>query len=178
VLDYVTRKDGSGDSKADFFTNPTSYKSTFNKYTEVADVFIAGHFYGKGAPYFFSRAEAKAANFKLKVVADISCDIDGPVACTIRPSTIDEPIYGYDPTTESEVNFTNPKAIAVMAVDNLPCELPRDASEGFGSTFTKIIIPAFFNGDQDGILARAKMTENGALTPAFSYLKKYVDGLE
>ncbi len=178
VLDYVTRKDGSGDSKADFFTNPTSYKSTFNKYTEVADVFIAGHFYGKGAPYFFSRAEAKAANFKLKVVADISCDIDGPVACTIRPSTIDEPIYGYDPTTESEVNFTNPKAIAVMAVDNLPCELPRDASEGFGSTFTRIIIPAFFNGDQDGILARAKMTENGALTPAFSYLKKYVDGLE
>ena len=112
------------------------------------------------------------------MVADISCDIDGPVACTIRPSTIDEPIYGYDPTTESEVNFTNPKAIAVMAVDNLPCELPRDASEGFGSTFTKIIIPAFFNGDQDGILARAKMTENGALTPAFSYLKKYVDGLE
>ena len=178
VLDYVTRKDGSGDSKADFFTNPKSYISTFNKYTEEADVFIAGHFYGKGAPYFFSRAEAKAANFKLKVVADISCDIDGPVACTIRPSTIDEPIYGYDPTTESEVNFTNPKAIAVMAVDNLPCELPRDASEGFGSTFTKIIIPAFFNGDQDGILARAKMTENGALTPAFSYLKKYVDGLE
>ena len=68
--------------------------------------------------------------------------------------------------------------MAVMAVDNLPCELPRDASEGFGDTFVKSIIPAFFNGDKDGILNRAKMTENGKLTAAFSYLQSYVEGLE
>jgi hypothetical protein len=178
VLDYVDRKEGGQASKADFFANASSYKSTFSRFTEVADVFIAGHFYGKDAPYFFSRAEAKAPNFKLKVVADISCDIDGPVACTIRPSTIENPIYGYDPQSESETDFKNPAAIAVMAVDNLPCELPRDASEGFGATFAETILPAFFNGDVDGVLGRAKMTENGQLTPAFLYLKSYVEGLE
>ena len=178
VFDYVTRKDGSKATKADFFANPTAYTSTFSRYTTVADVFVAGHFYGKGSPYFFTREEAKAENFNLKVVADISCDIDGPVACTIRPSTIENPIYGYDPHSESEVDFKNPEAIAVMAVDNLPCELPRDSSEGFGKTFIDKIIPAFFNDDKDGILARSKMTENGQLTPAFSYLKDYVDGLE
>ena len=61
-----------------------------------------------------------------------------------------------------------------MAVDNLPCELPKDASEGFGEMFTQHVIPAFFNNDPDGILARAKMTENGVLTERFNYLHDYV----
>ncbi len=178
VLDYVTRSDGTKATKSDFFKNHQAYKSSFVRFTEVADVFIAGHFHGKGAPYFFSRAEAKSAAFRLAVVADISCDIDGPVACTIRPSSIADPIYGYDPHGECETDYKNPGAVAVMAVDNLPCELPRDASEGFGDTFVKSIIPAFFNGDKDGILGRAKMTENGKLTAAFSYLQSYVEGLE
>jgi len=178
VLDYVARKDGTASSKSDFFINPTTYKSTFSRFTKVADVFIAGHFFGKGSPYFFTREEAKAHDFNVKVVADISCDIDGPVACTIRPSTIKTPIYGYNPHSESEADFKNSDAIAVMAVDNLPCELPRDASEGFGKTFIKKIIPAFFNDDKDGVLSRAKMTQNGMLTSAFSYLQGYVDGLE
>ena len=78
VLDYVVRKDGSKATKADFFANPTAYTSTFLRYTNVADVFVAGHFYGKGSPYFFTREDTKAKNFNLKVVADISCDIDGP----------------------------------------------------------------------------------------------------
>lgn len=178
VMDYVSRMDKGEGSKLDFFANPSDYKSTFSKFITVADVFIAGHFYGKGSPYFFTREEAKAENFNLKVVADISCDIDGPVACTIRPSTIENPIYGYHPLSESEIDFDDPNAIAVMAVDNLPCELPRDASEGFGAIFVEQIIPAFFNADKDGVLARAKMTENGQLTSAFSYLQSYVDGLE
>lgn len=178
VLDYVTRKDGEKASKSDFFTHPTDYMSTFSRYTKVADVFFAGHFYGKRSPYFFTREEAKANDFNIKVVADISCDIDGPVACTIRPSTIKDPIYGYNPYSESEVDFKNPNAIAVMAVDNLPCELPRDASEGFGKTFVEKIIPAFFNGDKDGVLSRAKITENGRLTPSYSYLQNYVNGQE
>ena len=178
VLDYVKKIDGSESTKLDFFKNPSFYKSTFSKFTEVADVFIAGHFYGKGSPYFFNRKDAKSPNFKIKVVADISCDIDGPVACTIRPSTIESPIYGYNPQTESEDDFTSPASIAVMAVDNLPCELPRDASNGFGEIFVNKIIPAFFNEDADGILMRSKMTDNGELTPNFSYLQKFVDGIE
>ena len=115
---------------------------------------------------------------EIKVVADISCDIDGPVASTIRPSTIAEPNYGYNPITEKEVYFKDENAIAVMAVDNLPCELPKDASDGFGEVFLERVIPAFFNNDADGVLARAKMTENGKLTPRFAYLQDFVDGKE
>ena len=72
----------------------------------------------------------------------------------------------------------NANAIAVMAVDNLPCELPKDASEGFGYTFVKDIIPAFFNNDANGILERSRMTKNGQLTSAFSYLQAYLEGIE
>ena len=178
VLDYCERQDGTTLGKKDFFNYPEAYQSTFDRFTSVADFFIAGHFYGKGAPAFFTREQAKSPRFNLKVVADISCDIDGPVACTIRPSTIDKPIYGYDAETETEVNFSNASAIAVMAVDNLPCELPKDASEGFGHTFVEKIIPAFFNQDAFGVLKRSKMTENGQLTNAFSYLQAYIEGKE
>ena len=176
VLDYNKRKDGIVKDENDFFKNPQEYESDFMRFAKVADMYITGHFYGVGAPYIFTKEDAKAPDFKIKVVADISCDVDGPVASTIRSSTIEDPIYGYDPTIGKEVNFMDVNAIAVMAVDNLPCELPKDASEGFGENFAKYVIPAFFNNDQDGVLQRAKMTENGRLTERFSYLQDFVDG--
>ncbi|WP_421809939.1 NAD(P)-dependent oxidoreductase [Flagellimonas sp.] len=176
--EYNKRKDGVRGNKVDFFQNPQEYQSNFFRFAKVTDFYIAGHFYGDGAPYLYTREDARHPDFKIKVVADISCDIDGPVASTIRPSTIADPIYGYDPISETEIDFMDAKAIAVMAVDNLPCELPRDASNGFGEAFSKYVIPAFFNGDEDGILERARMTQNGKLTPRFAYLQKYVDGVE
>lgn len=176
VLDYNSRKDGKIKEMSDFFSNASEYESTFMKFAEVADMYIAGHFYGDGAPYLFTRDDAKSAVFNIKVVADISCDIDGPVAATIRSSIVAQPNYGYDPISEQEVDFRAKGAIAVMAVDNLPCELPKDASDGFGESFAKYVIPAFFNNDEDGVLERGKMTENGNLTGRFSYLQDFVDG--
>lgn len=176
--EYNKRKDGVRGNKADFFKNPQEYKSNFFRFAKVTDFYIAGHFYGDGAPYLYTREDAKQSEFKIKVVADISCDIDGPVASTIRPSTIADPVYGYEPSSESETDFKNTNAIAVMAVDNLPCELPRDASNGFGEAFSKYVIPAFFNGDEDGILERARMTQNGKLTSRYSYLQGYIEGVE
>ena len=176
VLDYNKRKDGSVIDENDFFNNPAEYESDFMRFAKVADLYIACHFFGTGSPYLFTRDDAKLKDFKIKVVADISCDIDGPVASTIRSSTIADPIYGYNPITEQEVDFRNDDAIAVMAVDNLPCELPKDASEGFGDSFAKHVIPAFFNNDEDGVLFRARMTQNGKLTERFNYLQDFVDG--
>ena len=113
------------------------------------------------------------------MVADISCDIDGPVASTIRSSTIADPFYGYNPLTESETTFDDKDAITVMAVDNLPCELPKDASEGFGEAFLEHVIPAFFDEDHNRILERAQITtKEGGLTERFSYLKDYIEGKE
>tara|TARA_R110002074_G_scaffold68258_1_gene160165 strand:- start:83522 stop:84730 length:1209 start_codon:yes stop_codon:yes gene_type:complete len=175
VTEYNRRIDGGEFEKDVFYVNPEGYESDFMKYAKVSDMFITGHFYGNNAPYLFTREDAKSPEFNINLVADISCDVDGPVASTLRASTIAEPFYGYDPKTESEVPFGTPNSIGVMAVDNLPCELPKDASKGFGDMFLENVIPAFFNGDKDGILKRARITTNeGQLTERFAYLKEYV----
>ena len=176
VMEYSKRSDGKVGDKYKFYKDPSGYESNFMPYAKETDYFIAGHFYGNNAPYLFTREDAKHPDFRINIVADISCDIDGPVASTIRPSTIEDPFYGYDPKTEKEVAFNAKNAITVMAVDNLPCELPKDASEGFGETFLEHVIPAFFNNDEREILKRAKITEHGQLTKRFSYLQDYVDG--
>ena len=124
----------------------------------------------------FTREDARAADFNIKVVADISCDIDGPIACTLRPSTIADPIYGYDPQTEQEVGANTKECITVMAVDNLPCELPKDASEDFGNELIQNILPNLVGEDVDDILERATIARNGTLTKQYSYLQNYVDG--
>lgn len=176
VLDYNKRKDGKVLGKNDFYTYPAEYTSDFERFTKVSDIFIAGHFYGNDAPHILTQEMLQANDCKIKVVADISCDVNGPIACTIKASTIAEPLFGYLPSEHKEVDVFHPAAIVVMSVDNLPCELPKDASEGFGEMFMKNVIPAFFNGDKDGILQRAKMTENGKLTERFQYLQDFVDG--
>ena len=176
VLDYNKRIDGQVLDNKDFYKNPQDYTSNFERFTKVSDIYMAGHFHGNGAPDILTQEMLKAPDCKIKVVADISCDVDGPIACTIKASTIADPFFGYLPSENKEVPFTHPGAIVVMSVDNLPCELPKDASEGFGEMFMEHVIPAFFNKDKDGILQRAKMTENGKLTERFAYLQDYVDG--
>lgn len=176
VMEYNKRTDEKVGFKQEFYKDPSGYESNFMPYAKQTDYFIAGHFYGNNAPYLFTREDAKHPDFRINLVADISCDVDGPVASTLRASTIADPFYGYDPKTETEVAFNAKGAITVMAVDNLPCELPKDASEGFGDMFLEHVIPAFFNKDERGILKRAKITENGKLTEKFSYLQDYVDG--
>lgn len=179
VMEYSKRIDGKVGDKFEFYKDPSGYESNFMPYAAQTDYFIAGHFYGNGAPYLFTRKDAKKAEFKINLIADISCDIDGPVASTIRSSTIENPYYGYDPHTEKEVAMDAKGAITMMAVDNLPCELPKDASEGFGEMFLEYVIPSFFNADAKGILKRAQITTNqGTLTKRFAYLQDYVDGKE
>jgi len=176
TMDYNERIDGTLYDKYDFYNNPEKYKSSFMNYTKHADIFIAGHFYGVDSPYLFTREDAKSEYFNLQVVADISCDINGPVASTIRPSTIENPIYGYNPETESEDDFKKGGVIAVMAVDNLPCELPKDASEYFGNEFVNEILPFLIGEDPDKVLERSTICKGGNLTSDFRYLKAYLNG--
>ncbi len=176
VMDYNKKIDGGAFNKTEFFKDPIGYESNFMRFAKVSNMLIAGHFYGENAPYLFTRDDAKQPEFHISVIGDISCDIDGPVASTLRASTIADPIYGYQAASEKEVPFKTKNSITVMAVDNLPCELPKDASEGFGSMFFNQVMPAFFNNDKDGILERAKITTSkGTLTKRFSYLKDYIE---
>ncbi len=175
VTDYNKRKDGKEVTKQDFYVNPDKYESDFGKYAKAADIFIAGHFYANGSPAILTNDMLTDKDNKIKVVADISCDVGGPVASTVRSSTIANPFYGYLPSENKEVDLFHPSAIAVMAVDNLPCELPKDASEGFGQMFLEHVIPSLFNNDANGILQRALITHNGALTERFKYLEDFIN---
>ena len=176
-MDYNKKMEGGAFNKTEFFEDPSDYESNFMRFAQASDVLIAGHFYGENAPFLFTKEDAKHPAFKINMVGDISCDIDGPIASTLRASTIADPFYGYNSKTEKEVAFDEANAITVMAVDNLPCELPKDASDGFGRMFFNQVIPAFFNNDKDGILERAKITTSkGTLTERFSYLQDYIKG--
>ena len=178
VLEYNKRKDGKVLGNRDFYNNPADYESDFMRFATVTDYYIAGHFFGDGSPFLFTKGDAKKDDFNICLVADISCDINGPIASTLRASTIADPVYGYDSQTATEVDFKNPGAITVMAVDNLPCELPKDASEGFGDLFLEHVIPAFYNDDKEEVLARAKMTSGGKLTKRYAYLQAYLEEKE
>ena len=173
VLDY-NYSNSIDNSISNFYNFPEKFESTFYKFSSVADIYFAGHYHNPKAPKLITINDMKKSSFNIDVVADISCDIDGPIACTIRPSTIDDPIYGFHKSNSIECDFLDPDAIAVMAVDNLPCELPRDSSEMFGEMFLKYVIPSFFNDDINDILKNSQITLNGKLTPRFKYLSDYV----
>ena len=176
VEDYVSREDNKSFDKSAFFYDPAGHVSTFMEYAKVADLYVACHYWDNRAPYIFSREDVKNPNWNIKIVADVSCDIDGPVASTLRPSTIENPFYGYNPTLEKEVDFNNENAVGVMAVDNLPCELPKDASEEFGKMFINHVLDPLIGNDPEDIIFRASETVNGKLTPHFKYLKDYLEG--
>lgn len=179
VTDYYERVDGRAFSSKDFYKDPSGYRSSFMYYARNTDIYIPCHFWGNKSPFIFTREDAKSPEFKIRLVSDISCDIDGPVASTLRPSTIADPFYAYDPQQEKEVELGTLGSMGVSAVDNLPCELPRDASEDFGNELIKNVIPHFFSGDKEGVLDRASETTlDGRLTPKFEYLQDYVNGVD
>lgn len=175
--DYYAPKNGGEFVKSEFYANPSGYKSVFSRYANTADMYVACHFWSNKSPVILSAEDLQNPKRKLTVIADISCDVKGPIASTIRPSKIGDSIYGYDPDTEKETDFRDPDAIAVMAVDNLPCELPRDASQDFGTELIRQVFPALFGDDPDKIIERASETDlHGRLMPLFEYLSDYVAG--
>jgi saccharopine dehydrogenase (NAD+, L-lysine-forming) len=176
VDDYNARRDGKPFTRKEFYSDPVDFISTFPRFLAIADLYVACHYWDAHSPFLFSREDLKKEGINTSVVADISCDIDGPVASTLRPSTIEAPLYGYDPLTESEVDFLSPNAIGVMAVDNLPCELPIDASEDFGNELLHKIMPHLLTGDTENIIQHATIARDGKLTERYGYLSDYLAG--
>ncbi|MBO3699420.1 NAD(P)-dependent oxidoreductase [Roseivirga sp. E12] len=175
--DYNQRIGGGDFNRDEFYSDPSQYESSFLNYARKADVLIAGAFWDPKAPVLFTKHDALQPDFKLRVVADITCDIEGSIPSTKQPSTIDDPIYDFNPSNDRvESAFADEGNITVMAVDNLPCELPRNASEDFGKEFLKHILPNLIGEDTDDIIKRASITEDGQLTERYSYLQDYVNG--
>ncbi len=172
--DYHEAKDGSSWNKNEFYLHPEKYNSTFLPYTKVCDLLITGHFWSPGCPVLFTKKDIKSSDFRISVIADISCDIDGSVPSTIRASSISNPFFGYNPVTEKEDIAFGKDTITVMAVDNLPCELPRDASEDFGKELYERVMPSLLKSD-NGLIERATIVEKGQLKERFSYLSEWVE---
>lgn len=177
--DYHERKEGGHFNREEFHRSPDRYHSTFLKYTHVAQLLLAGAYWNPKAPLLFTRNDMLHPDFKIKIIADITCDINGSVPSTKRASTIPDPLYDYDPATDSVLPaLSDERYITTMAVDNLPCELPRSASEEFGRDLIDRILKPLLVGDVDGIIQRGTVVENGALTTEFNYLQDYVEGTD
>jgi alanine dehydrogenase len=174
---YTRRHDGKPFDFKDFVKNPTEYQSSFGPYTKVTDILIACHFWDPASPKFFTADDTKSPDFKISVIADISCDINGPIPTTLRATTIADPFYGYNPHTgQEEIAFSRPTNISVMSIDNLPGELPRDASSDFGKQLMSTVLHDLFTGTETDMLTRATITANGELPQKFSYLDEYLKG--
>ena len=172
---YVRNKHGQEFSFTHFVSHPDEYESTFLPFTKVTDVLIAGHYWNPRSPVFFTREDMKKPDFRISVIADISCDINGPIPSTIRPTTISDPFYDYDTRTGTEeIPFSLPSGITVMSVDNLPGELPRDASGDFGKQLINNVLHDLFSENESPMITRATILKNGRLTPAFEYLFDYL----
>lgn len=176
---YVKRKDGLVfDDLTDFYKNPQAYDSDFSHFLPTTDVMINGIYWDNNAPPFFTKEEMRSGNFKISTIADITCDI-APVSSipsTIKASTINDPVFGYDPLNENETEPFKEGAVNMMTIDNLPNELPRDASDAFGDMFLEHVMPELFKSKSD-ILYRASITTNrGKLNRPFTYLNDFVNG--
>lgn len=174
---YTRHMDGHEFDFNHFIEHPSEYLNAFPPYAEKADIYIACHFWDPESPVLLSQEHLQDSTMSLKVIADISCDIKGPIASTIRASTIAEPVYGYDPARGKEaVDAYGKNVITVMAVDNLPGELPRDASTDFGAALLENVIPSLVGEDREGIVERATICRNGRLTENFKYLTSFLEG--
>ncbi|MGR6088737.1 MAG: NAD(P)-dependent oxidoreductase [Arcticibacter sp.] len=171
--DYHESIDGKPFSKYDFYNHPEQFRSTFLKYAGVCDVLIHCAYWDMRAPVLFTLKEMSDPMFHISVIADVTCDINGSIPSTTRATTIDDKFYGYNPITGKEEEPFKQGTITVMSIDNLPCELPRDASEGFGKNLMERVLPSLLGNDESGLISRATICSNGKLGERFEYLKDY-----
>ncbi len=167
------RKNGKSFVRDDFHKHPENYDSAFLPFTKVTDLFINAIFWDPRTPPFFTIKDMRSRDFKIKVIADITCDVNGSVPATVRDTSIDDPIFGYNPVTEKEDIPHQPQVIDVMAVSNLPNELPREASTEFGNKLIEYVMEELLKQKSD-IIDRATITKDGKLTDRYSYLSDYI----
>lgn len=171
--DLYRRVDGSPFDRAAFHRDPGGHRADLLPYLRHATVYLACHFWDPRGPKILTHDDLRTPGLALQLIADVSCDVDGPIDSTLRASTIDEPYYGYSPATRGEVAFGSAGSIGVMAVDNLPCALPRDASEAFAQDLLDRVLPALLGEGDDAMIERATIVEDGRLTARFSHLEDY-----
>ena len=172
---YTRHKDSHSFDFGHFIMNPHEYESTFFPYARVTDILITGHYWDPRSPVFFTKDEMKREDFKISVIADISCDVNGAIPSTLRATTISDPFYAYNPFLEvEEPAFSKQTNVTVMSIDNLPGELPRDASLDFGKQLMSNVLHDLFTNSGSPMIERATILKSGKLTDRYSYLSSYL----
>lgn len=161
----------------DFTKNPNNYHSIFNYYSKAADILLSCHFWTNDQPIYLSEDDFLSQGFRIKMIGDITCDIQGSIKSTLRSSTHTDPFYDYNPVCKTEEPaFSKENNITVMAVDTCPNALPRVTSQYFGEQLKKYVLEDIFSKETNRsvVLDRATIIRNGELTSEFDYLKDYV----
>jgi hypothetical protein len=172
--DYLQRKSDGGYDQADFYAHPEAYESHFLPFAQAGEILIAAAYWDPKAPRLFEFPAIQSPDFSISVIADITCDLDGSIPTTQRASTILDPVYDVDRATGEELPpFGKQRSISVMAIDNLPCELPRESSAEFARQLREWVIPEL-GKDISSILEKATIARDGDLTLEFMYLSDYV----
>jgi saccharopine dehydrogenase (NAD+, L-lysine forming) len=170
--DLYERKDDGTYNRDNFHEHPEEYKCSFSPFVKQTDILLNGVYWDKTIPSLFSLDEFRNASFKIQTIADITNDTGGSIPINIGDSTIQEPVYGVDKITLQKTVPYLPTSVDVMAVGNLPNELPRDASRYFGEQLIKYVLEDLVKGSST-ILDRATMLKKGELMEEYSYLKEY-----
>lgn len=162
-------------SRMEFHEHPEKYECKFLPYAAQTDILLNGVYWDKNVPRLFEKASVKADNFIIQTIADITDDADGSVPINVGDQTIEDPVYGIDKISLEKTAPYLPNSIDLMAVGNLPNELPRDASRYFGEQLIKHVLEDLL-GKGSEIINRATMAKDGQLTKEFEYLKEYAEG--
>jgi len=158
-----------------FHQHPGEYRCKFLPYTQKADILMNGIYWDKGMPRLFEWEHLTDPQFRIKTIADITDDKGGSVPCNLGDATMDDPIYGVDRHTRKRTEPYLPGSVDMMAVGNLPNELPRDASRYFGEQLIKHVLEDLVRGGSP-VIERATMVRGGRLTASFQYLSEYASG--
>ena len=170
--DYVMNNSSTSFNLEHFIKNPKEYSSSALKYLKETNIFISAHYWEPSSPKIFENEDLKDLP-SLNIVGDITCDINGSVPTTIRSSTIEKPNYWIDRNNLKEIDRNN-DGIAVMAVDNLPSELPRDSSTEFSEGIINEVLPFLLNED-DGRILNGTITTDGSFLEKYNYLNNYIN---
>ena len=169
--DYVTNNSSTNFNLEHFINNPQDYSSSALQYLKETNILISAHYWDPSSPKIFENEDLKDLQ-NLKIVGDITCDINGSVPTTIRSTTIEEPNYWIERYNLKEIDENN-DGIAVMAVDNLPSELPRDSSTEFSEGIINEVLP-FLLKEDDGRILNGTITTDGSFLEKYNYLNDYI----
>ncbi len=173
--DLYARKSDSSYSRNDFHSNPEAYNCIFNKYLSQTDILMNGIYWERSIPRLFELVDMSNPDFRIQTIADITDDKDGSIPCNLGDSTIEDPVYGVNKITYLKTAPYLPGSVDVMAVGNLPNELPRDASRYFGEQLIKFVLKDLVEGNSN-IIDKATIIKEGMLTEHYMYMKEYANG--